>query len=72
MRVKVIEMTAPIGPWLVRPVTAIIKCTPEEATELPGVVWHGIAACTGGEYRAHLEGHDIETANAIMALDCPE
>jgi len=62
---RIVELIYPVGPWLTRPVTAIVQCAPEEAERLPGVQWHGIV---GAEYHAHLEGHDPETANAIMAL----
>lgn len=62
---RIIERVYPVGPWLTRPVTAIVVCTPEEAEKLPGVQWHGPV---GAEYRAHLEGRDLATANAIMAL----
>jgi hypothetical protein len=62
---KIIECIYPVGPWLTRPVTAIVQCAPEEAEKLPGVQWHGPV---GNEYRAHLEGRDPETANAIMEL----
>lgn len=66
---KLLERISSLGPWLTHPVTATVACTREEAQQLPGVVWQGVAAYTGGEYRAHLEGRDLATANKIMALD---
>lgn len=64
-KMRIIERIYPVGPWLTDPVTAIVVCTPEEAEQLPGVRWHGLV---GPEYRAYLEGRDLKTANAIMAL----
>lgn len=65
---KLIERICGAGTWLTRPVTAIVRCTPQDVGLLPGVEWHGVANYTGGEYRAHLSGRDVETANRIMAL----
>jgi hypothetical protein len=66
---RLVEMIRPLGPLLTSPVTAIVQCDdPSDVPLLPGVAWHGVANYTGGEYRAHLVGWNIETANRILAL----
>lgn len=66
---RVVEAFVPFGYVSERcPVLATIQCTREEAVGLPGLVWHGEAQFTGGQYRAHLEATDAATAAKIAEL----
>lgn len=67
---RVVEAFMPIGGYVSERcmVSATIQCTREEAVSLPGLVWHGEANFTGGQYRAHLEAKEAATAAKIVEL----
>lgn len=67
---KVVEAFVPMGGYVSERSTmsAIVQCTHEEAVGLPGLVWHGEARFTGGQYRARLEAKDAVTAALIAEL----